>query len=295
MSLSFGVGRYQPHAAAEVLANRCGDCKDKTTLLEAMLEAEGLHAYPVLVNAMAKIYPDVPNPLQFDHAIALVRIENQDIWLDSTVGVSPSGYLLPQLRDTEALVISDARLRELRRLPKDLPFSVEYRIAVKGKVDEQGNLDGHVELQTRGDLEVLIRVLDSRLSKDQLAKSADSVLARSNKYLYGGPQYAGFTVANPSDTSVPVKTQFHVSGKLMSVNSTLSPSQIGASLSSLEMHQLQRLSKLPHLDENMDWLDRTSAEPRELRGPGSYSVSAELTFANLQESNLPPEKEFYLK
>ena len=37
VSLSFGSGRYQPHAAAEVLANRYGDCKDKATLLEAML------------------------------------------------------------------------------------------------------------------------------------------------------------------------------------------------------------------------------------------------------------------
>ena len=172
VSLSFGVGRYQPHAAAEVLANRYGDCKDKTTLLEAMLEAEGLHAYPVLVNATAKIDPDIPNPLQFDHAIAFVRIENQDTWLDSTVGVGPFGYLLPQLRNSEALVISDSRSTELQKLPKDLPFSVEYRIAVKGKVDEQGNLDGDVELQTRGDLEVLIRLLDSRLSKDQLTKSA---------------------------------------------------------------------------------------------------------------------------
>jgi hypothetical protein len=38
VSLSFGVGRYQPHPAADVLTNRYGDCKDKTTLLEAMLE-----------------------------------------------------------------------------------------------------------------------------------------------------------------------------------------------------------------------------------------------------------------
>ena len=33
VSLSFGVGRYQPHPAEDVLENEYGDCKDKHTLL----------------------------------------------------------------------------------------------------------------------------------------------------------------------------------------------------------------------------------------------------------------------
>ena len=60
VSLSFGVGRYQPHPAADVLSNRYGDCKDKTTLLEAMLEAEGLHAHAVLANSAATLIPICP-------------------------------------------------------------------------------------------------------------------------------------------------------------------------------------------------------------------------------------------
>ena len=36
VSLSFGLGRIQPHAASEVLANGYGDCKDKNTLLAAL-------------------------------------------------------------------------------------------------------------------------------------------------------------------------------------------------------------------------------------------------------------------
>ena len=44
VSLSLGVGRYQPHAASDVLHNQYGDCKDKHTLLASLLEAEGLHA-----------------------------------------------------------------------------------------------------------------------------------------------------------------------------------------------------------------------------------------------------------
>jgi transglutaminase-like putative cysteine protease len=42
VSLSFGVGRLQPHAASEVLQNGYGDCKDKHTLLQALLRVEGM-------------------------------------------------------------------------------------------------------------------------------------------------------------------------------------------------------------------------------------------------------------
>src|SRR6202167_3389189 len=95
VSLSFGVGRYQPHAASEVLANRYGDCKDKTTLLQAFVEAEGIHGHAALINSGGNFDADVPTPLQFDHAITFVPISGKDEWLDSTVGVLPFGYLLP--------------------------------------------------------------------------------------------------------------------------------------------------------------------------------------------------------
>ncbi len=36
IGVDFGIGRYQPHTAAEILANQYGDCKDKHTLLAAL-------------------------------------------------------------------------------------------------------------------------------------------------------------------------------------------------------------------------------------------------------------------
>ena len=181
VSLSFGVGRYQPHAAAEVLSNRYGDCKDKTTLLEAMLEAEGLHAHAVLASSMVDVDPDIPNPLQFDHALRSCRSRARILWLDSTVGVGPFGYLAPQLRGKEALVVSGTHDADLRQTPQDFPFTAEYRVGIDGTVDANGTLDSTVTLQSRGDLEVLIRLLNDHLSQEQLDKSADSVLARTNQ------------------------------------------------------------------------------------------------------------------
>lgn len=46
ISISFGAGRYRPHMAEEVLTNQYGDCKDKHTLLTALLKAAGIQAWP---------------------------------------------------------------------------------------------------------------------------------------------------------------------------------------------------------------------------------------------------------
>ena len=41
IGVAFGVGRFQPHEAVDVLHNQYGDCKDKATLLAAMLAVAG--------------------------------------------------------------------------------------------------------------------------------------------------------------------------------------------------------------------------------------------------------------
>ena len=109
VSLSFGVGRLQPHTASEVLENGFGDCKDKHTLLEALLRAEGISSYPVLISPDRKLDPDVPSPTQFDHEITAVRLgKNEDLtgWIPP-LKWPPYGLIMYQLRNKQALVASN--------------------------------------------------------------------------------------------------------------------------------------------------------------------------------------------
>jgi transglutaminase-like putative cysteine protease len=115
VSLSFGGGRLQPHAAAEVLRNQYGDCKDKHTLLASLARAAGLRVDPVLIGTMRTLDPDVPSPAQFDHVMSVVRDasivtnsadRDQWIWLDTTPGVAPYRMLLPILRGKTALLVT---------------------------------------------------------------------------------------------------------------------------------------------------------------------------------------------
>src|SRR5450631_4495061 len=107
VSISLGIGRYQPHSASDVLQNGYGDCKDKHTLLSALLRAEGIQSYPVLIHSTRRLDVDVPSPGQFDHVITVARLGTGLTWLDATPEVTPFGLILYQLRNKQAVVASE--------------------------------------------------------------------------------------------------------------------------------------------------------------------------------------------
>src|SRR5580704_5450103 len=155
VSLSLGLGRYQPHSAADVLHDQYGDCKDKHTLLASLLEAEGLHASSVLINSSRKLDPDVPSPSQFDHVITMLPMGNQEVWMDTTSEVAPFRLLAYTLRKKQALVIPPATLSNapaphLEETPADTPMPDTEQSEITGKINEIGKLEAHVSYEFRG-------------------------------------------------------------------------------------------------------------------------------------------------
>src|SRR5262249_50826837 len=159
VSLSFGVGRLQPHAAAEVMQNSYGDCKDKHTLLQALLRAQGIQSYPVLINSGRKIDTDVPSPAQFDHEITAVKLGKGDelTWLDTTTEVAPYGLILYQLRNKQALIASLDSVAGLRKTPSDSPLKDSTTLTLNGNFSENGSLDSTISLNAQGDSDVPLR------------------------------------------------------------------------------------------------------------------------------------------
>jgi len=69
-----GIGGLQANPAADIFRNRYGDCKDKTTLLIAMLRVAGINAYYVPVDDRRGIVdPDAPS-LYGNHMITAIEI-----------------------------------------------------------------------------------------------------------------------------------------------------------------------------------------------------------------------------
>jgi tetratricopeptide (TPR) repeat protein len=184
VSLSLGVGRYQPHAAADVLHNQYGDCKDKHTLLESLLQAEGLHADSVLINSSRKLDPDVPSPSQFDHVITLLPLSKPDgteeVWMDTTSEVAPFRLLAFTLRKKQALVIPPADLvgapaPHLEETPADTPMPDTEFSEIDGKVNDIGKLEAHVHYVFRGDEELLLRSVFRRVPQANWQRVVENV------------------------------------------------------------------------------------------------------------------------
>jgi hypothetical protein len=83
-AIEMGIGGYQPHYAADIYRNRYGDCKDKATLLSAMLSAVNIHAALLMVDDRRGVVdPEAPSTVG-NHMITAIEI--------------PKGYSSPRLR-----------------------------------------------------------------------------------------------------------------------------------------------------------------------------------------------------
>jgi tetratricopeptide (TPR) repeat protein len=203
IGVAFGIGRYQPHAAEAVMDNQYGDCKDKHTLLAALLKAAGYNAWPALISDSIKPNPDLPSPGQFDHVITVVPRGSDQIWLDSTPEISPFRMLVYPLRDKQALVIPDSGPASLMRTPANPPFTALDTFESSGKLDGDGTFTAHMSMSLRGDNEIVYREIFHQTSRTQWNDLAQNI-----------SQNLGFagTVSN-LDVSVPEHTAdpFHYS------------------------------------------------------------------------------------
>ena len=165
VSLSLGQGRYQPHAATEVMSNQYGDCKDKHTLLASMLAATGRQAYPVLINSARKLDVDIPSPGQFDHVITAIPLGNDTLWADTTSEIAPAGLLSPRLRNKKALMVPVSGPARLETTPAEPPFLSSELVTMEGTVDDLGKVAAHGKMVLKGDAEMYMRFMFRRTPK----------------------------------------------------------------------------------------------------------------------------------
>jgi tetratricopeptide (TPR) repeat protein len=204
IGIAFGIGRYQPHAASEVLANGYGDCKDKHTLLAALLSAIGIRSYPALIHASARMDPEMPSPNQFDHMITAVPQENDLLWLDTTPELAPFGLLLANLRNKQALLVSGGPTTDLVTTPANPPFRTSFIYRIDGKLSENGALSANVEVTMRNDAEMLFRKAFQAAPE---AQWKDIMQVISQRWGFGGT-VTEVTPSSPDDLSQPFTIRY---------------------------------------------------------------------------------------
>jgi len=203
VGLEFGIGRYQPHSADDVLSNEYGDCKDKHTLLAIELKAAGIQAWPVLISTSRELDPALPSPAQFDHVITLVSVGGKLEWMDSTAEVAPVGVLMVVLRDKQALAIPDSKPAYLERTPAEMPTPRSLRIEVEGKLSDKGRFTGHMSQTSDEDIGAVFRSAFRRVPQSQWKELTQNI---ANSQGYAGE------VSNPQISEIEkINAPFHMS------------------------------------------------------------------------------------
>jgi tetratricopeptide (TPR) repeat protein/transglutaminase-like putative cysteine protease len=159
--VEFGAAQLTPQRPSEVIQRHYGDCKDKATLLVAMLRAVGIKANLALLSTGPgqDVVPQLPGINRFDHAIVYVPAASAGenaLWIDATAEYFAVGTLPNDDEGRNALIVSP-ETTALTRTPDARPEDSVLIETRTFKLSELG--PSHVEevSETHGDIDAAYR------------------------------------------------------------------------------------------------------------------------------------------
>jgi len=181
---------YRPHFPAEALKTRLGDCKDKASLMAALLRACGENGYVVLVNAgnPGGVRPEWPSA-SFNHAIVAIPADDRvqarwpkidggplgplvlfDPRIQSPFRLLPipdqAGYGLVVSRDTPDLVT----------LPTETPEESRFIRGIEGTLTEFGDITAKVSETETGSNAARVHFARANSGKERFTHSLEALL-----------------------------------------------------------------------------------------------------------------------
>jgi transglutaminase-like putative cysteine protease len=160
-AIEVGIGGHQPHAAGDVFAHGYGDCKDKATLLNTMLQEIGVESYNVMISPeRGFVRPGFPR-LAFGHSIVAIHLPDSItapnlyavvndpklgrlLFFDPTDEYIPLGYL-PLSEQTNFALVVTPQGGELVPVPLLPPATNRLLRTATLSVNATGDLTGEVE------------------------------------------------------------------------------------------------------------------------------------------------------
>ncbi len=144
VALEFGIHGYKPYRVDRVLARRFGDCKDKASLMHAMLKVAGLDSRLVLLRMrhLGDIGEEPASLAAFNHAI--LYVPSLDLYLDGTAEFHGSRELPSADRAANVLIVEPDGPSAFRTTPEARPehntttLSMELTLKPDGSASANG-------------------------------------------------------------------------------------------------------------------------------------------------------------
>lgn len=203
VAIELGLSAYEPTSAIDVFTYRYGDCKDKTTLLIAMLKHIGAEACQVLVSpAPSKsVNMAIPSVAQFSHVItAIPKGDDEYIWLDPTVATCRFGDLPSGDQGRKVFVIGKDGGEFV-----DTPIypAEANKIYSSGEIaiTEDGTVTGWEKTIANGQADMYLKSVYKLMKGDERRKLLESIINQR----YPGAKVNEITVSDVNDLSIPVE------------------------------------------------------------------------------------------
>lgn len=217
-----GIGGWQAHPASEIFRNGYGDCKDKTTLLIAMLQAVGIHAYYLHVDSQRGVIdPEAPSLLG-NHMITAIELPPDEadprlmaqvktgdgktlLIFDPTDEVTPVGLIRPPLQGAYGNLADGANSCVIQ-LPVLRPDSAGIHRKGTFVLDADGSLSGEeTTTYVGGDAageRMYLKSTEAKDVREDLEQSLGSGLP--------GLTLKGFEFKNAEELAAPLDLNLHL-------------------------------------------------------------------------------------
>jgi hypothetical protein len=218
--IEMGVGGYQPHAAEDIFRGRYGDCKDKATLLSAMLSSVGIHSALLMVDSeRGVIDPEAPSiwgnhmiaaieiPKGYEssklHSVVTAKTGKRYLIFDPTWYLTPFGQLEDNLQGSYGVLI-EGKDSQVIELPVMDPTLNTIRRSGKFELSADGSLKGSITDLRFGDLAETRRQVFSSEGEKKQTEYMNRVIAQD----FTGASMTGLKVENVDALNKDLTTTF---------------------------------------------------------------------------------------
>ena len=213
VAIEVGVGGFKPHSASDIFTHRYGDCKDKATVLSAMLAQIGVKSYYVIVNATRGVVSkdSPPNIGGFNHMILAISVPEASypkpmpamyqhptlgrlLIFDPTNDLVPFGQIPPYEQDNYGLLVGEQG-GDLIHLPLSNPEANSITRTAKLQLMPDGSLQGEIEEVRSGFQAYRGRAYLQHETEGDRKKVIERTLGRT----IGNFQLTSFEIVNADD------------------------------------------------------------------------------------------------
>ncbi len=190
---------------SKMLEDLRGDCKDKSSLMVALLAEYDIKAQiVVLMTAQNGRTPMLPSR-RFDHAIVRAQVEGREMWFDPAASVFTFGSLPQNDQGVKALVL-DGGAAHFVDVPLDEPAAQLTERHCRGRLTAEGDYELTAEIAVHGDRGAMIRAMLTDRNDDHRRRTIQQGVADERP----GAVVSNIELINIDDLAEPIRYRYHL-------------------------------------------------------------------------------------